>query len=235
MLTLLKDVARLGYLEEWPDDGGTDLIVLLRGIRHLQQGALWAGIRDLEAVGRWHALAAKLLAKYVPEEVLLNATAELYHNAFKRDKRLLLIFGAILGPAALTAPDYFITAPCFITRIVGLRHGARLAEAAELAPGMPVYLVREPENLHDPNAVAVLTPWGAPLGYLHRPLAAVLTTRCEQGESFTARVVAFCGEAYDPNERLHIEVRRDDAAATIRLVSYEPAAVELNEGSTRKQ
>ncbi|WP_334109418.1 hypothetical protein, partial [Thermodesulfitimonas autotrophica] len=59
-------------------------------------------------------------------------------------------------------------------------------------------------------------------------------TRCEQGESFTARVVAFCGEAYDPNERLHIEVRRD-AATTIRLVSYEPAAAELNEGSTRKQ
>ncbi|MGQ9513274.1 HIRAN domain-containing protein [Thermodesulfitimonas sp.] len=227
MLALLKDVARLGYLEEWPDDGGTNLIVLLRGIQHLQQGALWAGIRDLEAVGRWHALAAKLLAKYVPEEVLLNATAELYHNAFKRDKRLLLVFGAILGPAALTVPDYFVTAPRFVTRVVGLRHGTRLAEAAELAPGMPVYLVREPENLHDPNAVAVLAPWGAPLGYLHRPLAAALTARCERGESFAACVVTLCGEAYDPNERLHIEVRRDASASTIRILSRTPAAAEL--------
>lgn len=58
MLDLLKKIAWLGYLEEWPGSGD-DLISLLRGVDHLQKRAIWAGIRNLEAVGRWHPPAAK--------------------------------------------------------------------------------------------------------------------------------------------------------------------------------
>lgn len=224
VLALLKDVARLGYIEEWPGSG-EDLIFLLQGIDCLQKGIIWAGIRNLEAVARWHLPATRLLDKYLHEEVLLNAAAELYHNGFRRDKRLLLVLGAVLGARALTVPDYFANAPRFVTRVVGLHYGSRAAEAAALTLGMPVFLVREPENPHDPNAVAVLALWGAPLGYLHRPLAAALTARCEKGETFAARVAAVLGEACDPNERLHIEVWRGDSPEKICFVQCEPAQV----------
>lgn len=232
MLALLKDVARLGYIEAWPGSG-EDLIFLLQGIDRLQKGVIWAGIRDLEAVDRWHPLAAKLLAKYVPEEVLLNAAAELYHNGFRRDKRLLLILGAVLGPAALAVPEYFAVAERFITRVVGLRYGHRFEELEALEPGMLLYLVREPENPHDPNAVAVLAPWGAPLGYLHRPLAAALTARCEKGETFAARVAAVLGPDADPNERLYIEVWREDSAGTVCFVFQDGAPARSKEEGAR--
>ena len=232
MIALLKEIAQRGYLEEWPGSG-EDLVSLLRGVNRLQKGAIWAGLAELQKVGRWHALATHLLAEYVTQETLLNAAAELYHNNFQRDKRLLLVLGSVLGPAALTAVDYFTQAARFITRVVGLRYGSRLAEAAALAPGMPVYLVREPENPHDSRAIAVLTPWGAHLGYLRAPLAAVLSTRIDSGETFAARIAAICGEAADADERLHIEVWRDNSPEKICFVFCEPAPAQVEEGSTR--
>lgn len=223
MLELLKEITRLGYLEDWPGSGEA-LISLLRGITCLRAGVLWAGIRHLDQVGRWHTAATQLLGKFVPEETLRNTAAELYHNDFRRDKRLLLILGVALGAQALTVPDYFATAPRFVTHVVGLRYGSRAAEAAALAPGMPVLLVREPENPHDAGAVAVLAPWGTPLGYLRRPLAAVLSARIDAGETFAARVAALCPEHDDPNARLHIEVQQTEATVRVRLLRVEGPA-----------
>lgn len=224
MLDLLKEVAHLGYLDAWPTEG-EDLFALLRGIDGLRKGAIWAGIRSLEEVTGWHPLAAKLLAKYVSEDVLLNTAAELYHNAFERNSRLLLVLGSLLGPAALAVPAYFAVASRFVTRVVGLRYGERCRELAALKPGMPVYLVREPENRCDPNAVAVFAPWGRHLGYLRAPLAAALSARCAAGEAFAARVAAVLGPGCDPNERLHIEVWREvDPEGLVFAASGEPVA-----------
>lgn len=56
MLELLKDVARLGYIEEWPGSGD-ELIFLLRGMDFLRIGAVWAGLAELRKISRWHLAA----------------------------------------------------------------------------------------------------------------------------------------------------------------------------------
>lgn len=220
MLHLLKAAVGRGYLESWPADEGEGFLAAIRGVALLRQGALWGGIRELEKVRNWHAAAFELLREFVPEETLVNAAAELYHNSFVPGSHLLFILGVLLGPVADDVQEFFFKAPEFITRVVGLRYEERFREAAQLAPEMPVALVREPENRVDPEAVAVLSPWGARLGYLRAPLASVITSRCREGEAFSASVAAVLGPEYDPNERLHLRVKSDPDGAKILLVKY---------------
>lgn len=59
----------------------------------------------------------------------------------------------------------------FSLRVVGERFDnedgtSRQAEIGGLAPGDPVKLVREPDNPHDPSAVAVFSDRGIRIGYL---------------------------------------------------------------------
>jgi hypothetical protein len=220
LLDLLRKIVDSGYLEAWPPDEGEAFLAAVRGVALLRQGALWGGIRELEKVRNWHAAAFDLLRAFVPEETLVNAAAELYHNSFVPGSHLLFILGVLLGPVADNVQEFFFKAPEFVTRVVGLRYEERFREAAQLAPEMPVVLVQEPENRVDPEAVAVLSPWGARLGYLRAPLASVITSRCREGEAFSASVAAVLGPEYDPNERLHLKVRSDPAGAKILLVEY---------------
>jgi len=53
----------------------------------------------------------------------------------------------------------------------GVSFGARQALASELTPGRRLLLRPEPQNPHDPGAVAVLTPAGRKLGYVPREVA----------------------------------------------------------------
>jgi hypothetical protein len=139
--------------------------------------------------------------------VLLNAAAEIYHHAFNRDKRLLLILGAVLGPAALSLQEYFYTAPRFITR-VELNDKVTTADMARLREGMPVRLSRETGTGGAEDRIAVLAPWRKRLGYINDSLATALTSRCTAGEVFTARIPTVLGEAYNLGKRLHIEIYR---------------------------
>ncbi|WP_324421400.1 HIRAN domain-containing protein [Phycicoccus sp.] len=52
---------------------------------------------------------------------------------------------------------------------------------ADLRPGRPVQLVREPENKHDPNAVAVRSPAGETLGYISKGHAKRLAKLLDAG------------------------------------------------------
>ncbi|HHW42619.1 MAG TPA: hypothetical protein GXX25_02210 [Desulfotomaculum sp.] len=97
----------------------------------------------------------------------------------------MFILGSLLGQSAFGVQDYFVTAPAFFTRVVGLRYEERQRYLMLLQPGMPVFLAREPENRHDPRAMAVFSPWGAHLGYLRATLATVVSDRCSAGEAFS--------------------------------------------------
>ncbi|WP_207707556.1 HIRAN domain-containing protein [Desulfofundulus thermobenzoicus] len=220
MLELLKAAVRNGYADEWPEEEGEDFLAVVRGADFLLKGAVWGAIRELEKVKHWHAAAFELLREFVPEDLLVNAAAELYHHSFFPGSHLLFILGALLGPVADDVQEYFFKAREFFTRVVGLRYEERFREAALLAPGMPVVLVREPENKVDPSAVAVLSPWGTCLGYLRAPLASVISSRCEDGETFFACVAAILGAEYDPNERLHLKVRSGPPEGKIIMLKF---------------
>ncbi len=73
-----------------------------------------------------------------------------------------------------------------VAQVAGaFRHPDALASDAA-APGCPLVLRPEPDNEHDPNAVAVDLPGGEHLGYVPRELAAELA---EQAADWTAVVL----------------------------------------------
>jgi hypothetical protein len=68
------------------------------------------------------------------------------------------------------APE-LAAAGLMIAHVAGAVHRPGALESDEAAPGAPLRLLREPENPHDPHAVAVLLASGELLGYVPRELA----------------------------------------------------------------
>jgi hypothetical protein len=72
--------------------------------------------------------------------------------------------GRFVGRDAL--PDELIVA-----NVAGAVHRPEALASGGAAPGSPLVLRAEPENSHDPNAVAVDLATGEPLGYVPRDVA----------------------------------------------------------------
>jgi single-stranded-DNA-specific exonuclease len=70
-----------------------------------------------------------------------------------------------------------------VTRVVGVTYEGRQRVVAQLIKGETIFLVRDPDNLYDPNAIKVMRGTGQQLGYLNRELAAritpILDDQCE--------------------------------------------------------
>ena len=75
-----------------------------------------------------------------------------------------------------------------VSGVAGARHHTEALAAAELAPGSPLELRREPDNEHDANAIAVHAG-GAHVGFVARELAAALAGELDAGRSWTAVVL----------------------------------------------
>ena len=65
---------------------------------------------------------------------------------------------------------------------------SRQDELARLAPGDWLQLVREPENPHDPLAVAIVTTRGVRVGYLSRDRAGWIGSKIDRGYDVRAIV-----------------------------------------------
>jgi HIRAN domain len=77
-------------------------------------------------------------------------------------------------------------------RVVGVagagRHHAEAIESDSVAPGSRLELRRDPENEHDPSAIAVLAE-GAQVGWVPRELAAELAPELDAGAPWSALVL----------------------------------------------
>jgi hypothetical protein len=72
-------------------------------------------------------------------------------------------------------------------QVRGTAYHEAAARAADFRPGQPVRLVREPDNEHDPNAVAVYAQGTSKcVGYVNRQNGARLAKRMDAGEDFAA-------------------------------------------------
>jgi hypothetical protein len=70
------------------------------------------------------------------------------------------------------------------------RHHAEALASASLEPGSRVELRRDPENEHDPNAIAVYSPGGGDqLGWVPRELSAEIAPFIDAGQSWSAVVL----------------------------------------------
>jgi hypothetical protein len=68
------------------------------------------------------------------------------------------------------------------------RHHAEAIESDAVAPGSPLELRRDPDNEHDPNAIAVHAG-GEQVGWVPRELAAELAPELDEGRPWSALVL----------------------------------------------
>lgn len=61
-------------------------------------------------------------------------------------------------------------------------------ENRSLCPGMPLILIREPNNKADKNAIKVASLYGIPCGYVAREIAAKVAPEIDQGFRWMAKV-----------------------------------------------
>lgn len=83
---------------------------------------------------------------------------------------------------------------------------SRQAELAKCVPGDPLDLKREPDNPHDPRAVAVFTLNGIRVGYLRRDRAVWIGSKIDRGYKVQAIVERIKG-AHLPNATLGLVMR----------------------------
>ncbi len=94
----------------------------------------------------------------------------------------------------------------FTTRLAGVTQNnpdgtKRQATLGKLAPGDIAALVREPQNPHDANAVAVVDPHFGQLGYIPAGLAALLADQLDGGLTGFARIKEITGGTRDKRLR----------------------------------
>ena len=63
------------------------------------------------------------------------------------------------------------------------RHHADALQSDAVAPGRPLELRRDPENPHDPNAIAVHAPGGEQVGWVPRELAAEIAPELDRSST----------------------------------------------------
>lgn len=141
--------------------------------------------------------------------------------------------GTVSGRLMAHADEYLAAGPyvgieeavSFHTKVAGVTFEGRQERIAGLAAGDELALVREPDNVHDPHAVAVLSPAGQ-VGFLNRRLAERLAPLMDGGAAYGAWVTEVTGgmRVKDSDDQpdelarpaalgLNIEVRRVGAAA----------------------
>jgi single-stranded-DNA-specific exonuclease len=132
--------------------------------------------------------------------------------------------------AAYLERDRFSTigdAESFYTKVVGVSFEGRQEIVAGLAAGDPLELVRDPENPHDANAIAVR--YGKlQLGYLRREIARRLAPNIDAGDRYTASVGSVTGGG-ERNVGVNLHVRRHRALSRARTEASAHAEATLDE------
>lgn len=90
------------------------------------------------------------------------------------------------GLLPVSAGSQLRTLGIYTFRPRGVGHYEKAAKAADTTTLMPAMLVREPDNPHDPNAVAVRPLGGEIIGYVNKQTAAWLSKRLDAGEDYSA-------------------------------------------------
>ena len=94
------------------------------------------------------------------------------------------------------------------TKIVGVTRGNRQELLEELSEYDEIELVREPNNPHDPNAIAVLNPDGEKLGYIRAGLARDLAAYMElyPNSILVGEILEITGDEVGKNYGCNIEI-----------------------------
>ncbi|MEW6724600.1 MAG: single-stranded-DNA-specific exonuclease RecJ [Bacillota bacterium] len=100
-----------------------------------------------------------------------------------------------------------VSREAFYTKVAGVTFENRQAMVSQCRVGESLRLVRQPENPHDPNAVAILNRQGQQLGFLNARLAKNLAPLLDGGETYLASVSQVTGGG-EKNWGLNIYLER---------------------------
>jgi len=81
----------------------------------------------------------------------------------------------------------------FHTKLAGVTFEGRQEAVARLVPGTPLRVVRQPDNPHDANAIALHDAHGAQIGYFNRRLAGALAPVIDAGVEYDVEVTDVTG------------------------------------------
>lgn len=252
-------------------------LVLVAGVEPLEVGSwgtsehlwmrVWDGTRAVEAVGfglgAWGELVAfarpTLQLAGFPERDRWRGGVRLVVEDLSAPEvdteRVLSDTGALLRRLRDRAEDYLADVyrgvelrPALYTKVVGVTFEGRQEVVAQLRPGEPLRLVREPANPHDAHAVRVVREDGTSVGYLSATVAGRLSPQMDRGARYRATVASVTGGGdrhLGVNVRLELEedaersqlrrVRRAFEACldTDRLVRLVTGGRDLAEGPRR--
>ena len=112
-------------------------------------------------------------------------------------RRLIFIFEIMCemeDRADGVAPELALVCP-----VAGISHCECVAHLTmEIGVGDWLELVREADNVHDPNAIAVMVRGGARIGYIPRRCNGAVASGMDSGRMFTAKVVSIDAEGAVP-------------------------------------
>jgi hypothetical protein len=99
----------------------------------------------------------------------------------------------------------------------GTNYYGAAVKSADLRPGKPVRLVREPDNEHDPNAIAIYAAnVRSRIGFVNKQRAARLAKSLDAGEHFTAVSTRGDGPGKDEHTPMILAARSDVLAHLMR-------------------
>lgn len=119
-------------------------------------------------------------------------------------------------------------AESFYTKVAGVTFEHRQEMLAGVREGVELTLVRQPDNPHDPNAIALFCGH-LQIGYVSRGIARHLAPRIDMGVRYSARIASLTGGAPDGSgarrsRGANIFVERDPGATlAARAQTREPA------------
>ncbi|MEF3169275.1 MAG: hypothetical protein K6360_08135 [Deltaproteobacteria bacterium] len=160
-----------------------------------------------------------LLRFLIPVETRQNLFLEHALGSFHPSDEDIKVLAALLpeppGDLHDLARDWYREARVFYTRVVGFgyrierfRKRKNGEDFLSIRPGDDVFVVREPENSHDGNAVTFFHQNGEKLGYVRQNIARYLAPVMDAGALYSARVMATLGLYRDADELVHLRVER---------------------------
>ena len=99
-------------------------------------------------------------------------------------------------------------ATSFATKVVGVTFEGRQAALGSLSEGDELLLERQPDNAHDPSAIAVFAETGDQLGFLRRQVAAAIAPAMDAGAEYVAHVLQVTGGEEGRSYGVNIQVER---------------------------
>ena len=92
------------------------------------------------------------------------------------------------------------------TYVVGMKYDNRLAHLSSITIDSQLSLMREPENIFDPYAVAVCTDSGKKLGYIRSDKAFSLSTMIIEGRDVICKIEKINPDTFSTNRRLLLKI-----------------------------